>query len=189
MASLGLLGALGGVGQAMTIIGTDMVRRREKALDWLREDAEYQRRRADKQDDDAVTREHQSALIDQRSAAQRERDERVAAARREEKVEERSWKDADREDKQQSEREIKAAEIRARRDLERLKASLGETAKEKELKATLNRAKGVQYGPPDKEGKSELLYITNGGELKSTGKKVLLPQSFRTDLEEEDKGL
>lgn len=73
MASFGLLGAIGGLGQAMQTVGQDMEKRRQQALVWAAEEAKRMRERAEKRADEQEKRTYTEGREEVKETWQRER--------------------------------------------------------------------------------------------------------------------
>lgn len=100
MASAGLLGALSGFGQGLARIGQDMAQRRDRALQWAREEAARQdnlRARREERDEDRDARFATTAFTT-RAASDRQEAQLNSAAKREVRTQE--WRDRHREDQQ-----------------------------------------------------------------------------------------
>jgi hypothetical protein len=182
----GLLGAIGGLGQAMQTAGKDIIARRERALDEARRMAEYERARADKQIDKEEDRDFQVGMeearqerLDARHSASLATQASEGAANRGERAEDRSFRAAE-----------GSKDRAARRELTVLSKSLeGENSRAAtRLAKTLSAGDvhAVQYGAPDANGYAEVITILKDGSIRKTGQKVYRP---KRDDEDEDEAL
>ena len=182
MASLGLLGAIGGVGKALENIGSDIVKRRERALEWLREESKYQRQVADQNARDDKNFGQQKQLQDERLTSQAEQNRIEREARQAEKAEDRQIKRLETEDERAYKDRVRAEELRGRKEMARLEAGLSRSNTEagirlrKKLGVGVNEGfKSVMYGPPDEKGMAEVILLKPDGTMQHTGSKVYRP--------------
>lgn len=174
---LGLIGAIGGLGQAVSKIGDDIVKRRERALEWAQQEAMRQRELAAKREDATTSFQRDMTLTtlkEDRADARNDADNRAAT--------ERTRLIQGSEDARQS-RQIQAqrdlAVLRGRIDKEIAAARGAVDEHIAQLRDQLGQddTKAVQYGQPDKNGYAEVFIITNSGQVKRTGQKVYKPQT------------
>lgn len=178
---LGLLGAIGGAGQALQTAGADIIKRREQALENARKDAEDQQREAQRMTEIQVTHNLDMEEINTRETA--------ADARTQKEIDARAASDAadrtDRKAEREQDRSFRASESQKDRDarveLARLTNSLegARSASEINLRHQLQAddVKSVQYGAPDAQGYSPVFVVTSSGAVKPTGKKVYRPET------------
>lgn len=164
MASMGLLGALSGVGKALETFGSDIVKRREQALENARLEAQYQRKLADQKaatvDERAFTVSRDTArntAADARVTRQIEGREKLAKSTQEFKV-------LDREDQQLAARAL--AELNGDIDKQLASTNANYRAAAAKLKAEIAAQKpiGLLYGKPDKDGYVEVRGVTASGD-------------------------
>lgn len=185
MPKLGLLGAIGGFGQALQTYGSDMVRRREQALDWARREAEHQRTRAEKKEDVGEERDFQLKITGERERAADERSTAQIEAMDRRTEAERDFKKSERVERQKFDASEGAKDRAARVALERLQGSLqsARTAAEIRLRDQLQAddVHAVQYGAPDANGYAEVFVVTESGKVRRTGQRVYRPKEDEED--------
>jgi hypothetical protein len=198
MANLGLLGALSGVGQAMSTIGADIVKRREQALEWAQQEARDQRRALERKDEQEAGFAHETALTayrEEQATKRNDADNAAADARTTATIEGQKERDAADREYQSGE---KAKDRKAERDLATLRSSLDaqNDAASARLKQQLESGdvagvkygekysqpmkNGQPYGRPvrdDKSPYSELLLVRKDGSIVHSGKLILAPQN------------
>lgn len=192
MASMGLLGAIGGLGDALQTAGTNLATRRERALEQARQLAAEERKRAqqlsDKKEERLFTLTRDDALQtrqDARTAAQiasQEGRAQLSATTRERVA-----------DKQISAADARAAASREHQtSLVRLREQLqgARTAAEIRLRDRLanDDVAGTKFGKehPNRPGMFELVIIRKDGSLKKTGEWV---NKHRIKPEDDDDSL
>ena len=172
----GLLGAIGGLGNAMQTLGSSIIERREKALAEAKAMAKYERERADKkvekEEDYTRTLARDDALATRRSA------DAIAleGVRQEGKAADREFRVEDREDRQ----EFASAQSAASRAAATERTLLaGRLAEERRAANSVDRVaivklqdklkgpgiRGVTYGAPDSRGMSRVYAISKDGKL------------------------
>lgn len=190
MGNLGLLGAVGGFGQALQTVGGDIVKRREQALENARRDAEQQRRDAQRMSEITTTHNLDMQEIGARETAADARTQKEIDARTAENAANRQATA----DEHKANRSFQATESEkdraGRKELARLTSSLegARSASEINLREQLSAddVKTVQYGAPDAQGYAAVFIVTNSGQVKPTGKKVYRPQTDSQILGGED---
>jgi hypothetical protein len=168
----GLLGAIGGAGKALEGFGSDLIKRREQALEDARELAKEQRRETIARDRE----DRQTGLrIDLAEMSQTGADRRAAASQaaitgRQEKSQEF----------QRSERKERAAEARSLADYKNNLTTL-RTQKAAEFKADLAKGqiKGIRPGPARPDGMVQVLGVRGDGQVVPMPQWVS-PSTFKT---------
>lgn len=194
---LGLLGAIGGLGQALTTAGKDLATRREQALERARQDAAEQRRRAQQVEDREDQQTFQTGQSEITQAALDRRNEAAIKARQQEGELNRKDKQADREfrtteriEGQKYRTSERVASQGDRRELARLQSSLQGSRSEAEIrlrdKLSADDVHAVQYGAPDANGYADVYVVLKGGGTRKTGQKFYRPAK---DKEEEGEAL
>lgn len=187
MASMGLLGAIGGLGDALQTAGKDLSTRRERALEAARQLAAEERKRAqqleDKKSDRLFTLSRDDALQtrqDARTAAQIASQEGRTEAQLSARAEDR----ASRERTAQQNREHQTSLVRLREQLQGAR-----TAAEIRLRDRLasDDVAGTKFGKehPNRPGMFELVIITKDGTTKKTGEWVN-KHRIKPDEDEDD---
>lgn len=186
MANLGLLGALGGLGEGITKAGVDWQNRREQALAWARQEAAERRKRAEKMQDDQAERQFQTQRDTMREEGLDKRNQATIDAR----LEDTNLRLQD----NQKEREFKSQQDEIERthdvNMKRLESSLRthEDAASKRLADSIADGKIVRLhtGVVNKEGYAPVYAERADGTLTKTGQRVK-PEyfdSFINDKEE-----
>ena len=198
MANLGLLGAVAGLGQGLQTFGADLVKRRDQALEWARQEAEDQRKELEHKQElqDQYTHEQNLTVYREEHANARNAADNTAAAQR--ATDTANVAHANRMEEIKAEqigqRDIHAADAQAAQDLARLKSDLDQSNSEKDakLKHDLDSqdVAGIKYGerysvnPKSKRPYSdpnsqytELLIVKKDGSIVHTGKLILAPQN------------
>ena len=176
MASLGLLGALGGVGQAMQTAGQtwmrDITQRREAALEDARERAREARRQAERQED----RSFQMQRDEVRADRQERRDEITAKDRYLNREDTQEFLAAQQRGRQEFTREERLARQDHETQLTRLRDTLSRsrTREAMELRRQLEGGdvSGVLYDDVDDQGTSEVLFRYRDGRIVRSGQRV-----------------
>lgn len=193
MASLGLLGALGGFGEGLTKMGEDIIKRREQALEWARQEAIEQRRLAARAAEKSDDRQFETSKTIYQANRQAGIKKMEIEARAAEAAEERKWKETDREDEQSHDTEQerfkqgeqnrrtamteggtqartarKGYETQASKRYTELRKALLASGSEtgKRLAARLaarDDIVGVAYGPANEDGTVKLMVVPRGG--------------------------
>lgn len=179
MANLGLLGAIGGFGQALQTAGKDIIARRERALENARQLAKEQRDRANKIEDREDLQAHGLEELGIREEGDNRRTAANIRARREEKAEDREFRAQEREEDRAFKREEKATDRAQQIELTRLKSQLdaANSAAAERLKKQLegNEVRGIKYGAPDEKGLSPVFKILKDGTVVYSGQRIRLP--------------
>lgn len=184
MAKLGLLGALGGLGQAITGFGADLAKRREAALAAAQRMAEEQRARAakieDREDAQAAQLTERSMAISSAAAIAQERN-RVTTETTAAKItaasdltERKITATSERDDKKiAADQTIAERKIAAARDLAVLKGKIGvEHARLKEKldnDDVVGTKPGNEHPDPKKKGFYQVMTVRKDGSVKPTG--------------------
>lgn len=187
MAKLGLLGAIGGVGKALETFGSDIVKRREQALEDARRLAREQSRDAQRTSEIKLTHDLDMEEIGARgqNAADLSAEQQAAMDAREQKKEAFTEKMQGRKEsanektiRMREEGEMRLAKLRANLDAANDAAS-------QRLKSKLDspKIKRVEYGKPDKEGYAEVITVRDDGTTIHTGEHVYKP---KLDYKEDD---
>lgn len=169
MAKLGLLGAIGGLGQGLTLVGKQMQERRERALEEARQLAKEERDRAFRREENEANR---TATLERTQLIQKEQNRRTAAnisARRTEKKEDREFRSSEAQKQRDNQREL----VKLRGQVERDNSAESERLRRK---LSAGDVHSVQYGAPDARGYAEVLVVTKDGSVRSTGQKVYRPK-------------
>lgn len=181
---MGLLGALGGLGQGLTDVGKQLYLRRERALEEARKLAEEQRNREFKSNENRLDREAQAANTSTLEAGRASRNEALIAGRAAEGEANRTSREG-----------IAAKNRAAQKELVTLRARLeaSNEAAAKRLADTLSAddVHSVQYGDLDAQGRAEVFVVLKNGTIRPTGKKVRVPRNYQPYAEdsEDDGGL
>lgn len=192
--SKGLLGAIGGLGDALQTVGTSLATRRERALEQARLLAAEQRKREQQVADKA---EERTFTLGRDAAAEEARNARLGTqieARRTERQEDRTFKVEDREDEQSFKEKQKADDRRAARDLAQLRGQISrdnDAASERLRKdLTADDVKGVIYSGQRKDAQgniyAEAIIYTKSGQQRPTGRWVLKGRDRAQRDESED---
>lgn len=179
MAKMGLLGALGGLGQGLTKLGSDIQARRERALEEARREAEYQRRLADSRE---TTRMNQEFDLTKTAAVQDRVDARteyVTGERHKENEEARSFRSKEADKKYGRDKELTVLRSKLARDNSKYAAELNDKLGQDDIRS-------IEYGAPDANGYAEVIAVAKDGTLRPTGQKVYKPKLNYEDDEEED---
>lgn len=183
MPNLGLLGALGGLGKGIADTGNDILRRRERALEEARRDAEYQRRLADSRQDTASKQEFEIGV---RTATEDRRDARTTAqlaARAAENKATRDFRSGEAEKKFGRDKELVTLRDKLKRDTDKATAKFRADLEEK---LSANDVRSIEYGQPNANGYAEVIAVHKDGSLHPTGQRVYKPKLDYEDDEEED---
>jgi hypothetical protein len=183
MANMGLLGALGGLGQGLQTVGRDIYARRERALEEARKEAEYQRRLADVRQDKQEARQFD---IDKTAAIQGRQDARFLAGEQGKDrrlLQTQTHQAARDETKFSRDKEL----IKLRNVLDSEKEAKGDTRRA-QLKKEANRddVATVQYGKPNAEGYAEVIFLLKDGSTRRTGIPVYKPKLDYAPKQDED---
>lgn len=189
----GLLGAIGGLGDALQTVGSGLATRRERALEQARQLAAEQRKMAETA---RLKAEDRSFTISRDAELEKGRNARLGTqleARATERAADREFKVSDREDEQSFKEKQKADDRQAARDLAKLKGSISkdnDAASERLRKdLTANDVKGVIYSGQRKDAQgniyAEAIIYTKGGQQRPTGRWVLKGRD-RAERAEED---
>lgn len=184
MVSLGLLGAIGGVGQAMQTIGGDIVKRRERALEEARREAEYQRSLADRREDAEAAAKRAEKAFERRDASTNLRTDKQIAAANERFEKGQIAKTQDREDKQRAAEDLAKMKAELAKEVAAAKAVGKEAAIRLKRELSKDDVKGLVYGPPDARDYAAVSAITRGGGHRPLGFKAYRPN--KKDDEDED---
>lgn len=175
MADLGLLGALGGLGKGLTQMGEDIIKRRERALEWARQEAIEQRRLAARSEEKAEDRQFRTeeTVYRETKADQRERLRQEGRKEIVETQEEaRSRREREKREFQRSERQAsEAASARQARLTAALSRSNTEYATRLRDQLGADDTTGVKFGPV-RNGYSQVFRVTKTGRLEPTGQSV-----------------
>lgn len=194
MANLGLLGAVAGLGQGLQTFGADLVKRREQALEWARQEAEDQRKSLERQQEIQAGYQHEDTVTAFREDQANKRSQAELDARSTEKAADRTFQATESAKDRQSRESISAADNQAAADLARLKSDLDQSNDEKDAKLKhdleAGDVQGVKYGQrysvnpksgrPYSDPKSpytELLLVKKNGDIVHTGKLILAPEN------------
>jgi hypothetical protein len=190
----GLLGAIGGLGDALQTVGKDLGSRRERALEEARRLAAEQRKLAvedqRRAEDKNFTRERDGASAAAsmaRTTAQIEARQNELGQRQEFERDERKANESFKEKQAREEREGRAA-------LARLRSSLSRADDEASIRLRdslgADDVKSIIYTNPKKDAGGnvyqEAVIVTKSGQQKPTGKWVLKNRARATDTEDED---
>lgn len=180
--NLGLIGAIGGLGQGLTQIGNDIVKERERALEWAQQEAMRQRELAAKREDatTAFTREKELQTQAEQSRANIERLSQSAQDRRTAFVQ--GKEDIRQQKSLASQRDLAKLRGQIERDNSTYSARLRD-------QLSADDVHGIVYGPPDKNGYSEVFTITNDGHQRSTHMKAFRPMTTSQVVGTQDDGL
>jgi hypothetical protein len=177
---MGLLGALGGLGQGLTQVGRDIHVRRERALEEARKEAEYQRRLADTRENKRMDQDFE---LGKTAAVEARRDARLeytTKARQTEKQADRGWREKEADKKFGRDKELATLRANLARDNSKYAAELSDKLSQDDITR-------VEYGAPDANGYAEVIAVTKDGKLRPTGQKVYKPKlNYAPDDEEED---
>ena len=192
MANFGLLGALGGLGQAATNLGESIIQRRERALAEARRMAEEQRKSLERKAERKEEHGLRLAEIGVRHQGEVDIVNRQSAARRAENLEKRTYDVEDREDTQTHELEKTRIQKEGEERLARLRASLDEDkeARNTRLREALDDKdlKYIKYGKPyiDPDTKQPIPEYRQVIKVMNNGKLIYTNSYTRVD-DEKDK--
>lgn len=190
MASYGLLGAIGGLGQAMQTHGKNIMERRERALAEAKAMAAEQRKEARDAAKRQEDRDFTLTTLDIKESRQDARTSATLEARAAEKKEDREFKVADREDTQEHTAEQKRLdrEAAAARQREAAKLQGSKEAANIRLREqiTSKQVAGVKYGErkPDDPDYVRILIIRKDGTVEKTAGWSYRPQ--KTEEQDDD---
>lgn len=189
MASLGLLGAAAGFGQALVTFGQGLEQRRQQALEAARREAEHQRRRNEQIEDRTATQAFQRSQFEAAEAGRQERAEQAAniSVKRDERR--YAEQEANREDTQAHQRTLQQERLAEQERMTRLRAALARS--NSEAAARLRDAlasddvSGVLYGETNAQGQSRVILRRRDGTLVRTNDFVAR-RAPRTDSDEDE---
>lgn len=182
MASMGLLGAIGGLGDALQTAGTNLATRRERALEQARQLAAEERKRAQQLQD---KKEERLFTLSRDDALESRRDARTAAqiASQEGRAELAANTRRETTEAQISSRErVAEANREAAKEVARLRASLDadKDARQARLQKALSAkdVQGVQYGPahPRDPDYRKVILVKKDGTIEETNQYAFKPK-------------
>lgn len=172
-------GLLAGLGAGLQTVGQSIEQRREEALKQLQQQIMFERQQRAIDERQKAGFEHQDQIENDRQDRQDTRQQAALKNQREIADANRDFQSGEHAKDRSFRAQQSALERQSRVNLAQLNSRLG-TARDAasiRLRDMLNDSDthGITYGKADANGLSEVIIVTNDGQMKPTGRRVLAP--------------